>query len=130
VTTYSTASKTFSLGCFFQRKPARPAGQKQHIGFAQRTLSVAPWNLLDHDRLTAGAIDTPHRIEQKDQKTPERNELKTALGELIVSGGRPMAARTNRRRTLARTHRNLNTPVIQTETSLMINESRKMVTTI
>ena len=118
------------LGCFLPGKPARPAGQKQHVGFGQGALAVAPRNFLDDDRLAAAAIDAPHRVQQKNQKSPERNELETPLGELIVSGGGLMAARTNRRRTLARTHGDLNTLVIGTEAGLLVNESRKTVTAI
>src|ERR1035441_9974912 len=33
------------------------------------------------------AINPPHRIKQKNQKSPERNKFETALRELIVSGG-------------------------------------------
>src|SRR5690349_21106099 len=103
------------FGCFLPRKAARPAGQKQHIGIGQGTLAIAPGDFLDDDCLTAAAIDATHGIEQKNQKAPKRNELETALGELIVSGGRLMAARTNRRRPFARTHRNLNTLMIGAE---------------
>lgn len=93
-------------------------------------LAVAPRNFLDDDRLTAAAIDPPHGIQEKNQKTPERDELKTALGELIVSRCRLVAARTNRHRTLARTYGHLNTPVIQTEPSAMINESPEAVAAV
>ena len=79
---------------------------------------------------TAAAIDAPHRVKQKNQKAPERNELETALGELIVSGGGLMAARANRRRTLARAHGDLNALVIGTEAGLLVNESRKTVTAV
>src|SRR5262245_2416987 len=115
---------------FLPRKAARPAGQKQHIGIGQGTLAIAPGHFLDDDCLTTAAIDAAHGIKQKNQKAPEGNELKTALGELIVSGGRLMAARTNRGRTVARTHRNLNTLVIGAETRLLVNESRKAVTAV
>jgi hypothetical protein len=89
-------------------------------------LAIAPRALprrrRPHNR---AAIDATHRIKQKNQKAPKRNELETALGELIVSGGRLMAARTNRRRTFARTHGDFDALVIGTETGLLINESRK-----
>ena len=87
-------------------------------------------HFLDDDGLTTAAIDAAHGIKQKNQKAPKRNELETALGELIVSRGRLMAARTNRRRTFARTHRDLNTLVIGAETGLLVNESRKAVTAV
>ena len=118
------------FGRFLPRKAARPAGQKQHIGVGQGTLAIAPGHFLDDHRLTTAAIDATHGIKQKNQKAPKRNELETALGELIVSGGRLMAARTNRRRTFARTYRDLNTLVIGTETGLLVNESRKAVTAV
>ena len=118
------------FGRFLPRKAARPAGQKQHIGIGQGTLAIAPGHFLDDDCLTTAAIDAPHGIKQKNQKAPKGNELETALGELIVSGGRLMAARTNRRRTFARTHRNLNTLMIGAETGLLVNESRKAVTAV
>src|SRR6266536_6342844 len=100
------------FGRFLPRKPARPAGQKQHIGIGQGTLAVAPGHFLDDDGLTTAAIDATHGIKQKNQKAPKRNELETALGELIVSRGRLMAARTNRRRNYALTHGDHNTIVI------------------
>ena len=118
------------LGRFLPGKPARPAGQKQHIGIGQGTLAVTPGHFLDDDCLTTAAIDATHGIQQKNQKAPKGNELETALGELIVSGGRLMAARTNRGGTFARTHRNLNTLMIGAETCMLINESRKAVTAV
>ena len=81
---------------FFPRQFACPAGEKQHVGAGQRALAVTPRNLLDDDGFAAAAIDAPHRIQQKHQKAPEGDELETALGELVVSGGGLMAARTNR----------------------------------
>ena len=110
--------------------PSRPAGQKQHVGPGQRALAIAPRNLLDDNRLTAGAIDAPHGIQQKNQKAPKRNELETPFGELIITGGGLMAARTDRPRTCARTHGNLNTLTIGTEAGLLVNESRKAVTAV
>src|ERR1035438_2305746 len=44
-------------GRFFPRKPARPMGQKQHVGIGQRMLAIAPGNLLDDHGFTAAAID-------------------------------------------------------------------------
>jgi hypothetical protein len=93
-------------------------------------VSVGPRNLLHDDRFAAAAIDPPHGVEQKNQKSPERNKLETPFGELIVSARGLMATRTNRRRTLARTHGDLNTFVIGTEAGLMVNKSGKTVTAI
>src|ERR1700686_4317900 len=117
-------------GRLLPRKAARPAGQKQHIRAGQGTLAIAPGHFLDHDRLTTAAIDATHGVKQKNQKAPKGNELETALGELIVSGGRLMAARTNRRRTFARTHRNLNTLMIGAESGMLVDKPRKAVTAV
>ncbi len=118
------------LGRFLPGQPARPAGQKQHVGFGESAFAIAPGDFLDDDRLAAAAIDAPHGVKQKNQKSPERNELETPLGELIVSGGGLMAARTNRLGTLARTHGDFNALVIGTEAGLLVNESRKAVAPI
>jgi len=103
---------------------------RKRVRSGQRTLSIAPRHFLDDHCLTAAAIDTPHRVKQKNQKSPERYELKTALGELIVSGGGLMTAGANRGRTLTRTNIDQNTFVIGAETGLLVNETRKTVTTI
>src|SRR5207247_3749841 len=118
------------FGRFLPRKAACPAGQKQHIGIGQGTLAIAPGHFLDDDSLTTAAIDVTHGIKQKNQKAPKGNELETALGELIVSGGRLMATRTNRRGTFARTHRDLNALMIGAETGLPVNKPRKAVTAV
>jgi RNA polymerase sigma-70 factor (ECF subfamily) len=59
-----------------------------------------------------------------------RARLESAFGELIVTGGWLMAAGTDCRRTLARTHSDLNTLVIGTETGIPVNESRKTVAAV
>jgi hypothetical protein len=91
---------------------------------------MAPGNFLDKDRLAAAAIDSPHGVEQKNQKSPERNELESPLGEFVVTRCRLMAARTDRRRTFARTHSNLNTVVIGTEAGLLVNKTGKVMTAV
>src|SRR3954454_18430603 len=116
------------LGRFLPGQPACPASQEQHIRFGQAAFAVTPRNLFHHDRLAAAAIDAPHRVQQKDQKAPERNELEASFGQLIVSGGGLMAARTNRLGTLAWPHGDFNALVIGAEASLLINESPKAVT--
>jgi hypothetical protein len=51
----------------------------------------------------ATAIDTSHGVQQEDEESPQRDELKTPLGKLIVAGCGLMAPGANRRRTFART---------------------------
>jgi hypothetical protein len=75
----------------------------------------------------APAVDASHRTQQKNQKAPERNELETALGELIVPGPGLMAARTDCRRSFARAHGDHDVLAIGTEAVLPLNESGKAV---
>jgi hypothetical protein len=76
------------------------------------------------------AIDAPHGVKQKNQKSPEGDELETPFGELIVSGGGLMTARTDRPGTLARPHGDFNSLVIGTEACVLVDESRKAVAPI
>jgi hypothetical protein len=92
--------------------------------------AIGPGDLLDHDGLAAAALDAPHGIQQKDQQAPDRNELETPLGELIVSGGGLMAARTNCLGARAWAQGDFNAPAIGTEASPLINESGKTLTLI
>jgi uncharacterized protein YlxW (UPF0749 family) len=80
--------------------------------------------------MAAAAIDTPHRIEQKNQKSPERDELEAALAELVVTGSGLVATRTHRFCALAGTHGDLDTLVIGAEMGRVINESWKTMATI
>ncbi len=91
------------LGGFLPRELARPAGQKQHVGLGGLVLAVAPGNLFHHNAAVA-AIDAPHSVQEENQKAPERDELETPLGEMIVTRRRPAAARTDRGGALARPH--------------------------
>jgi hypothetical protein len=93
-------------------------------------LAVAPANFFDDDGAAAAAIDAPHGVKQKDQKSPERNKLETPFGELIVAGGGLMATRTDGLGALARTHGDFNALVIRTEAGLLVNESRKAMAPI
>jgi hypothetical protein len=118
------------FGCFLPRKAARPAGQEQHIGIGQGTLAIAPGHLLDDDCLTTAAIDATHGIKQKDQKAPKRNELETALGELIISDGRVMAARADCGRTLARSHGHFDTLLVGTEVGVLVDKTSETMAAV
>jgi len=96
----------------------------------QRTLAVAPGNFFDDDRFAAAAIDTTHGVKQKNQESPERDELEPPLGELIVTGCRLVTPRADRRRTFTRTDSDLNALVIGTEAGLLVNKPRKTVATV
>jgi len=118
------------LGRFLPRKPARPTSQKQHVRVGQLMLAVAPGDFLDHDGFAAAAIDTAHRVQQKNQKAPERNKLEAPLGQLIIARGWLMAARTNRGRALARTHANFDALVIGAEGGIVVNEATEMMAAV
>jgi hypothetical protein len=118
------------LGGFFPGKPARPTGQKQHVGMGQLMFAIAPGDLLDDHGLAAGASDAPHRVEEEDQEAPERDEFEPPLGELIVTGGRLMATGADRRGTFARADSDLNASAIGTEAGLLIDEAREMMAVI
>jgi hypothetical protein len=121
VTTCSTASNTLS----------HEVRNASAVSFHEsRRAQRARNNMYARVRVRLPSPHGTHRVKQKNQKSPERNKFETALGELIVSGGGLMATGTNRCRTLARTHRDLNPFVIGAEARLLVNESRKTVTTI
>ena len=83
------------LGGFLPRESARPTGEEQHIGLSQRAFAVAPGDFLDGHYAAAAAVDPPHGVQQEDEKSPQRDELKAPLGELVVAGRRLMRARTD-----------------------------------
>src|ERR1700687_2321517 len=118
------------LSRFFPGQPARPAGQKEHVGFGQLTFAVTPWNFLDHHRLAAAAIDAAHGVQQEDEKSPERDELETPLGQSIISGRRLVAARTDCRGTLAWPHRDLDALFVGTEAGMLVNETPEVVAAV
>jgi hypothetical protein len=47
-------------------------------------------------------MDAPHLVEKVNQNSPERDELKTPLGKMIVTGRGLVAPRADCRRTLPR----------------------------
>jgi len=109
---------------------ARPACQKQHVGFGQLTLAIAPGNFLDDNGAAVVASDVPHGIQQEDEKPPKRDELETPLGELVVTGRRMMAARTDRGRTLARPHCDFDALFVRTKAGMPINEPPEMMAVV
>src|SRR5215471_13107117 len=118
------------LGGFFPGEAARPASQEEHVGFGQGTFAVAPGHFFDHHGGTAAAVHAPHGVQQEDEKAPERDELKAPLGELVVAWSRLMAARTDRRRSLAWPQRNLNTLFVGAEPGAMIDKPPEVVAAV
>ena len=70
--------------------------------FGQGAFAVAPGNFLDGHHAAPAAIDATHGVQQEDEESPQRNELKTSFRELVVAGRRQMAARAYCDRTFAR----------------------------
>ncbi len=90
-------------------------------------LAVAPGDFFDDHSLAAAAIDAPHGVQQEDQKSPERDEVVTPFGELIITRRRLMATGTNCRRTFPRTHGDFDPLVIGTEAGMLVNETPEMM---
>src|SRR5713226_7160272 len=110
------------LGGFLPGELARPAGQKQHIGSGQLVLTIAPGNLLDH-HTTIPAVDAPHAVQQENQKAPQRNELKTPLGKMIVTRCRLVAPRADRCRALSRSHVHFDAILVGAKARVLVDKS-------
>ena len=80
--------------------------------------------------MAAGTIDTAHGVQQEDQEAPEGNELESALGELVVSRGRFLAAGANGPGSFPGTDRDFDTLVIGAEAGPLINKSLEVVAAI
>jgi hypothetical protein len=110
------------LGGFLPGELPRPAGQKQHIGSGQLVLTIAPGNLLDH-HATIPAVDASHAVEQENQKAPQRNELKTPLGKMIVTWCRLVAPRADRCRALPRSHVHFDAILVGAKAGVLVDKS-------
>jgi hypothetical protein len=95
------------FGGFFPGKVAGPASEEEHVSLGEGPFAVAPRNFFHDDGVAAAAVYAPHGVEEEDEEAPEGNELETPLGELIVTGCRPVAARAKCRRSLARAYGDL-----------------------
>jgi len=118
------------LDRLFPGKAARPARQKQHVCFRQRAFSIAPRNLLDHDRAAAATVHAPHGVQQEDAKSPQRNELEAPLGELIVPASGLVTARADSGRTPAWPHRYLDALFVRTEPCVLVDKSAMPVASV
>lgn len=93
-------------------------------------LAVTPGNLLDDHGFAATAIDASHRVEQKDQKSPEGDEFVAPFRELIITWRRFLATRTNGHGTLTRTHADLDALVIGTEAGVLVDEAAEVMAAV
>ena len=72
---------------------------------------------------TIPAVDAPHAVQQENQKAPQRNELKTPLGKMIVTRCRLVAPRADRCRTLPRSHVHFDAILAGTKASVLVDKS-------
>jgi hypothetical protein len=89
-----------------------------------------PVDFFGDDGAAAEAIDAPHGVQQENEKAPQRDELKTPLGELIVARCGLMAARADGGGTLARTHGDLNALLVDGESGFGGRRIPQMVATV
>ena len=71
----------------------------------------------------ATAMDAPHPVEKANQNSPERDELKTPLGKMIVTGRWLVATRADCRRTLSWPDVHFDTFLAGAEAGLLVDES-------
>jgi hypothetical protein len=81
-------------GDLLPREPSRPAGEKPLIALGQPALATRPRNLF-HDHAASRAIDPPHGVHEHHGDLPQRHKFEPPLGEAVVAGPPPAAARTD-----------------------------------
>src|SRR5438132_544491 len=69
------------------------------------------------------AMDAPHPVEKVNQNSPERDELKTPLGKMIVTGRGLVAPRADCRRTLSRPDVHFDAFLAGAEAGVSVDES-------
>jgi hypothetical protein len=58
---------------------------KAYTLLGQGAVAIAPLDFLDGHHAAAAAVDTPHGIEQEDEKSPQGNKLEAPFAELIIA---------------------------------------------
>src|SRR6476620_1940527 len=64
------------------------------------------------------------------RETPQGNERKAPFGELVVTGRRQMAARTDCGRTLARSHGHFDTLLVGTEVGVLVDKTSETMAAV
>jgi len=72
---------------------------------------------------TAATVDAPHGVQKEDEKTPQGDELKAPLGELVVTGRGQMAARADSGGTLPRSHGHFDALLVGTEVGVLVDKA-------
>jgi len=99
------------------------------MGLGGLVFAIAPGNLF-HDYAAVLAMDTPHPVEEENQKSPEGNEFEAPLRETIITRRRLVASGANRRGALSRPHGHLDTLFIGAEAGVLINESSMVMAVV
>jgi len=89
-------------------------------------LTIGPGDFLDHNA-AGGAVDPAHAIEEKNQEAPNRDELESTLGEVIVADRWPVATGTEGLGTHTWPHPDLKALAIWAEAGLLVNETREAI---
>ena len=84
-----------AAGRLLPRELSGPVRQVHHVGLGQGVLADAPGDLFDFDAALA-TLDAPHAVVERDRISPDRDEFKMSLRQLIVASGRFVAARAPR----------------------------------
>jgi len=114
------------FGGFRPGQFARPASQKDHVGFGEGMLTIGPGDFLDHDD-AGGAADPAHAVEEKNQKAPNRDELERTLGEVVVADRWPVTTGTDGFGTHPWPHLDLKAFAILAKAGLLVNETREAI---
>src|SRR6267142_1916307 len=117
------------VGGLFPGKLARPAGEKQHVGFGHLVLAIAPRNLFHH-HAAASAVHAPHAVQEENQNAPARNELKASLRKMVVTGSWLVAARADSRRASARPDDDFQGVVVLDEAGALVDESPETIAAV
>src|ERR1019366_8979949 len=107
---------------FLPGKLSGPVGQELHVDLGELVLAVGPRHLFDDDA-TAGTFHPPHGVQQEDQESPDRDELESALGQMIVATSGLQAARANSGGTRPRPNAHFDGGSVGAEPRVFINES-------
>ncbi len=75
-------------------QPPRPAGQKAHHRRRQRSLTIAPRNMLDYHPVLR-ALNPPWSIDQPHRNPPQRHELPAPLLQPVVARASTLTPRTS-----------------------------------
>src|SRR6516162_8723663 len=114
----------------FPGELARPVREELHVDLGQLMLAGRPRHFLDDDA-TGPAVHPSHAVEQKHQEAPQGDEFELPLCQMVIAGGRLMAARANGGRALPRSPSHLDGSALRgTESGPLVDKSPKVMTVV